>query len=85
MLESEIKTSASSSQSDVMQGTNAANTVVDKALEQAGGYGFFQLHAQIAITLGIICGSVWYFSLGYLLQVPEYQCTYLDGMSGECD
>ena len=48
--------------------------MVDKTFEDIGGFGRFQAFAYISISFGINCIGWWLYSLGYLIQEPEYEC-----------
>ena len=63
------------------------DTVVDEELDRAGGCGFFQIYAQLFITLGMVSMGFWHLNLGYMLQIPQYECTYLGSTEGfiPCD
>ena len=43
------------------------DTVVDEELDRAGGCGFFQIYAQLFITLGMVSMGFWHLNLGYML------------------
>ena len=49
---------------------------MDKLINDIGGLGRFQFFAYFVITYGISGQGFFFYTLGYLIQQPVYECSY---------
>ena len=54
-------------------------------LEKAGGIGLFQIYAMVVLLSGMLATNTLISPIGFLLQMPDFKCTYTNGVPPEED
>ena len=60
---------------------NSKDTVLAKLFHQSGGFGRFQYFIFFTIQSSLSGYCFWFYGLGFLIQEPDYSCTFADPAS----
>ena len=52
---------------------------MEEMIEKAGGIGLFQIYAMIVLLSGMLAVNTLIAPIGFLLQMPDFKCTYTNG------
>lgn len=59
--------------------------VIEEMIEKAGGIGLFQIYAMVVLISGIHAVTTVITPIGFLLQMPDFKCTYIKGVTAESE